>query len=186
MVKMGTQEKILDYLSVYGKENKYKIARALKTDVAKVTNALDLLREEGNIEIKEGNAILVKGKKPITIPKKPKIQPTEEVEEKPEEVTEEIPEEEKEEEFEEKEAEIPEHFGVKEEERIEGSVKFFNPKKGFGFITGDNGKDYYVNESSLKEGVTIKADDRVSFKAVQEAQGPKAEEVKKIGQSVEE
>jgi len=25
---------------------------------------------------------------------------------------------------------------------MEGTVKFFNPKKGFGFITGEDGKDY--------------------------------------------
>src|SRR3989338_8170794 len=178
---MGIQEKILDYLSVYGKAHKYKISRELNVDVAQVVRTLDSLQQEGNIEIKEGNAILVKGKKPITKPKKPKIQPTEEVEEEKEEA----PVEGDKEEFEEKEEEIPEHFGVKEEGRIKGTVKFFNPKKGFGFITGDDGKEYYANESGLKGGVGIDSGDRVSFKAVYEAQGPKAEEVEKISEDVE-
>ena len=40
---MGIKNNILGYLSVYGKENKYKMARALKTDVAEVAKALDLL-----------------------------------------------------------------------------------------------------------------------------------------------
>ncbi len=179
---MGINENILNYLSAYGKEDKYKLARKLKTDVAKVTKALDFLQQEGTIEIKEGKAMLAKGKK-LTIAKagKQEIQPTKESkEEKPkEEVSEETPTHE----------EVRETFGQKAEEikeRIEGTVKFFNPNKGFGFITGDDGKDYYVNESSLKEGVAIKADDRVSFKVVQEAQGPKAEEVENLTQSGEQ
>ena len=182
---MGIQEKILDYLSVYGKAHKYKISRELNVDVAQVVRTLDSLQQEGNIEIKEGNAIFVKGKKPIA--QKPKKEPAVIAEEE-QLKEEEKPEEAKEETSEEvtKEVEIPEHFGVKEEERIKGTVKFFNLNKGFGFITGDDGKDYYVNESSLKEDVAIKAGDGVSFKVVQEAQGPKAEEVKKIGQNEEE
>lgn len=183
---MGIQEKILEYLSAYGKKDKFKLARALKTDVAKVTNALDLLREGGSIEIKEGRAILIKGKKPISKPRKQKKQKVE-VKEQAEEVEEkekEVPEEEKKEDFEEKTEEIPEQFGVKEEEeRVEGTVKFYNPNKGFGFITGDDEKEYYVHESGLKEGVTIEADDRVSFKIVQGDKGPKAEEVENLTQS---
>src|SRR3989338_8155171 len=162
---MGINENILNYLSVYGKEDKYKLARKLKTDVAKITKALDFLQQGGKIEIKEGKAMLAK--------KQPKVK-----EEKP-------PEEAKEEASEEPtEEEIPEHFGVKEEEkRIEGTVKFFNPNKGFGFIAGDDGKEYYVHKSALKEGVTIEANNRVSFKVVQGDKGPKAEEVEWISQA---
>ncbi|MEK6869029.1 MAG: hypothetical protein AABX74_02280 [Nanoarchaeota archaeon] len=78
---MGINENILNYLSVYGKEDKYKLARKLKTDVAKVTKALDFLQQEGTIEIKEGKAMLAKGKK-LT---KPKEEPIIEAEKKPEE-----------------------------------------------------------------------------------------------------
>ena len=172
---------------MYGKENKYKMARALKTDVAEVAKALDLLEHEGTIEIKEGKAMLAK-KQPKVKEEKPPEDAKEEIaeESEAEEPTEE--EQPKEEVSEEPtEEEISEHFGVKEEEkRIEGTVKFFNPNRSFGFITGDDGKQYYVNESDLKEGVTLESDDRVSFKVVQEAQGPKAEEVEKIGQNEEE
>ena len=60
---------------------------------------------------------------------------------------------------------------------IKGTVKFFNGTKGFGFITPDDGsKEVFVptatviasGESSLKAG------QRVSFEAEQEARGPKA------------
>ena len=62
---------------------------------------------------------------------------------------------------------------------MEGTVKFFNEKKGFGFITADDGKDYYVHSSGVKEGVSITEGDKVSFKIVEGDRGPKAEEVEK-------
>jgi CspA family cold shock protein len=57
---------------------------------------------------------------------------------------------------------------------MKGKVKFFNAGKGFGFITGEDGKDYYVHESALKEGVTINDNDDVVFDAEQGDRGPKA------------
>ena len=62
----------------------------------------------------------------------------------------------------------------------EGTVKFFNTMKRFGFITGDDGKDYFVHESGLKEGTTINEGDKVSFKVVKGDRGEKAEEVEKL------
>ena len=62
----------------------------------------------------------------------------------------------------------------------EGTVKFFNNEKQFGFIKGDDGKDYYVHVSGLKEGTTVAEGDKVSFKAVEGDRGSKAEEVEKI------
>ncbi|MBW2999464.1 cold shock domain-containing protein, partial [Candidatus Woesearchaeota archaeon] len=32
---------------------------------------------------------------------------------------------------------------------MEGTVKWFNSKKGYGFIEGDDGEDYFVHESVL-------------------------------------
>ncbi len=67
----------------------------------------------------------------------------------------------------------------------EGTVKFFNNMKNYGFITGDDGKDYFVHVSGLKEGVNIKEGDRVSFEIVQGDRGLKAEEVEKIEEGAE-
>ena len=61
---METKEKILTHLSLYGEENKYRLATTLKIGVSEVTEALDVLEKEGKIEMKEGKAFLVK-KKPI-------------------------------------------------------------------------------------------------------------------------
>jgi CspA family cold shock protein len=63
---------------------------------------------------------------------------------------------------------------------VEGTVKFFNRVKNYGFIDGDDGKSYFVHVTGLKEEVTIDEGDRVSFKAVEGDKGPKAEEVEKL------
>ena len=60
---------------------------------------------------------------------------------------------------------------------MEGTVKFFNRKKGFGFISGDDGKDYFVHFSGLAEGTFLRDNDRVSFEAAEGERGPKAEKV---------
>ena len=63
---------------------------------------------------------------------------------------------------------------------VEGTVKFFNSMKHFGFIAGEDGKEYFVHSSGLKEGASITEGDKVSFKVVEGDRGLKAEEVQKI------
>ncbi len=67
-----------------------------------------------------------------------------------------------------------------ETKMTEGTVKFFNSMKHFGFIAGDDGKEYFVHSSGLKEGASIAEGDKVSFKVVQGDRGLKAEEVEKV------
>lgn len=62
----------------------------------------------------------------------------------------------------------------------EGTVKFFNIRKNFGFITGDDGKEYFVHSSGLTEGTSINEGDKVTFNIVEGDKGPKAEDVKKL------
>jgi len=61
---------------------------------------------------------------------------------------------------------------------VEGTVKFFNRMKKFGFINGDDGTDYFVHESGIEGGKNINEGDRVSFDVVEGDRGPKAENVK--------
>lgn len=60
---------------------------------------------------------------------------------------------------------------------MEGIVKFFNRKKGFGFISGDDGKDYFVHFTALPKGVFLRDNDKVSFDGVEGDRGLKAENV---------
>lgn len=64
----------------------------------------------------------------------------------------------------------------------EGVVKWYNPHKGYGFISVPNGSDVFVhyaniagkNEKKLAKGQTVK------FKAVKGEKGLRAEEVKEL------
>ena len=62
---------------------------------------------------------------------------------------------------------------------MKGTVKFFNNIKGFGFITGENGKDYFVHQTNLKNGVVINENDSVTFDEEQGDRGLKAVNVSK-------
>ncbi|HLC31820.1 MAG TPA: cold shock domain-containing protein [Candidatus Nanoarchaeia archaeon] len=62
---------------------------------------------------------------------------------------------------------------------MKGKVKFFNEMKGFGFIAGEDGKEYFVHNTGLNEGVTLKEADSVTFEVEQGDKGPKAVKVSK-------
>jgi len=53
-------------------------------------------------------------------------------------------------------------------------------KSSVGFITGDDGKDYFVHTSGLTEGTSLNEGDKVSFEVVEGDKGEKAEKVKKL------
>jgi CspA family cold shock protein len=64
----------------------------------------------------------------------------------------------------------------------EGTVKWFNESKGYGFIAREDGSDIFVHFSSIKgEGFkTLTEGDKVSFDVEEGEKGPKAINVEKI------
>jgi cold shock protein len=60
---------------------------------------------------------------------------------------------------------------------VDGTVKFFNHARGFGFITGDDGKDYFVHATGLVQ--TVEQNDKVSFDIIASDRGAKAGRVVK-------
>lgn len=65
------------------------------------------------------------------------------------------------------------------EERVSGTVKWFNDDKGFGFIEREDGKDVFVHHSAIvAEGFrTLKEGQKVTMEVTQGQKGPQAENV---------
>ena len=67
-------------------------------------------------------------------------------------------------------------------EMATGTVKWFNDKKGFGFISQDNGDDVFVHQTSIEgEGFrTLAEGDKVEFEVIKDQKGYKAAKVRKL------
>jgi len=66
---------------------------------------------------------------------------------------------------------------------MKGTVKWFNEKKGFGFLSTTEGKDVFVHFSAIENSggfKTLNQGDSVEFNVVESDKGPKAENVKVI------
>ncbi len=62
---------------------------------------------------------------------------------------------------------------------MNGTVKWFNAEKGYGFITSEDGNDVFVHFSQInKDGYkTLEEGEKVSFELAEGPKGPQAENV---------
>ncbi len=63
-----------------------------------------------------------------------------------------------------------------------GTVKWFNDAKGYGFITGEDGKDVFAHFSAIdSEGFkSLKEGDKVQYDIVEGEKGPQAANIVKL------
>ncbi|EZI29503.1 cold-shock protein [Pseudomonas extremaustralis] len=68
-------------------------------------------------------------------------------------------------------------------DRQNGTVKWFNGEKGYGFITPENGPDLFVHFRAIEGSgyKTLEEGQKVSFEAVQGQKGMQADKVRLIG-----
>jgi len=65
---------------------------------------------------------------------------------------------------------------------MNGTVKWFNAEKGYGFITDENGKDIFAHYSAIKgDGYrSLENGQAVSFDVTEGARGPQASNIVKL------
>lgn len=63
---------------------------------------------------------------------------------------------------------------------MKGTVKWYNPRKGYGFIQGEDEKDIFVHRSSIPMGTFLNEGDKVEYEIEDSDRGPKATNIKKL------
>jgi len=65
---------------------------------------------------------------------------------------------------------------------LKGTVKWFNDDKGFGFISAEDGNDYFAHFSQIKkEGFkTLQEGEEVTFEITQGDKGPQASNIETV------
>ena len=60
---------------------------------------------------------------------------------------------------------------------MEGTVKWFDGKKGYGFIVASDGQEYFVHFTAVPKGLRLRENDKVSFDAADTERGKQAQNV---------
>ena len=63
---------------------------------------------------------------------------------------------------------------------MKGTVKWYNSRKGYGFIECEDGKDVFVHRTAIPEGIFLNEGDKVEYKIEEGEKGPNAKEIKKL------
>ncbi len=57
---------------------------------------------------------------------------------------------------------------------MEGTVKWYNIRKGYGFVKGEDGEDYFIHHTALDKRVFLRENDQVSFDPEETEKGKQA------------
>jgi len=67
---------------------------------------------------------------------------------------------------------------------MKGTVKWFNSRKGYGFIEGENGQDVFVHRTAVPWGTDLYEEDKVEYEIEESERGPKAMNIKKLKKAI--
>jgi cold shock protein len=62
---------------------------------------------------------------------------------------------------------------------MKGTIKWYNTRKGYGFILGEDGKEIFVHRSSIPPEMQLTEGDKVEYEAEDSDRGKKAVNIKK-------
>ena len=63
---------------------------------------------------------------------------------------------------------------------MKGKIKWYNARKGYGFIEGEDKKDIFVHRNSIPDGVYLNEGDQVEYEIEDSDKGTQATNLKKL------
>jgi len=63
---------------------------------------------------------------------------------------------------------------------MKGNIKWYNARKGYGFITGEDGKEVFIHRTAVPTDASLNEGDEVQFEIESSERGPQAKNVKKL------
>ena len=63
---------------------------------------------------------------------------------------------------------------------MKGTIKWYNARKGYGFIQSENNEDVFVHRTAIPMELSLNEGDNVEFEVEKSERGPQAKNVKKV------
>ena len=63
---------------------------------------------------------------------------------------------------------------------MKGNIKWYNARKGYGFITAEDGKEVFIHRTAIPAETSLNEGDEVQFEIENSERGPQAKNVKKL------
>jgi CspA family cold shock protein len=63
---------------------------------------------------------------------------------------------------------------------LKGIMHWLSPRKGFGYIRCEGGKDIFVHQTAIPFGASINEGDGVEFEQEESDRGPRAVEIRRL------